>query len=298
MNDEKWYFRFFEKLSDAYIKRHLEAGAEKYDIKKYSNPLNSLKFFFRYAFERQGVSPYYSPVALKIVGGVDISDKSLSEKVWRKFKRELKDWLHSEKGEDPKDVKFNEMNNPLAPMGIPYKRGKKNKSTTQPSAIEFVQQLDYHDIVGFARRKLENDDAREAQRGISSINGIGVKIAGLFLRDIAILYDIKITKNWHLLQPIDTWVRRAINNFREARNDEDRAKKIVEISDKNQVDPNRVNCGMWYLGKEIAVNYYSFKRLLKSRKRVMNETQQHLKALKRVGEVDVSSLLSQDVQMH
>lgn len=54
--DQGWFFKFFETISGVFVKRYLEANFEKYDIDHNSNPINSLKFFFMFAFAR-GVFP-------------------------------------------------------------------------------------------------------------------------------------------------------------------------------------------------------------------------------------------------
>ena len=110
-------------------------------------------------------------------------------------------------------------------------------------------------LVTYLRGRLDKDQANQAHQELTTINGIGLKIASLFLRDLATYYTIAISKDRHLFQPIDVWVRRIVQELGGPTDDQDVGKWIVNKS-AGLVNPEAVNQGMWYFAREIAGSYH------------------------------------------
>jgi hypothetical protein len=220
----------------------------------------ALDTFLAYAYTRQGAPSAYAYAARKTVEGLaerraSWQEAGLAQQAWQQYKDELK-------GRAP-----NHRNNPMCPQGTRYRNGKGEHATQQPSVIEFVQEYlsntDYN-IVRWAEKMLRTDDVQSVYNHLISINGVGAKIASLFLRDIAWLCEIVPTRSRELLQPVDVWVRRYVRHWE--RNDklEDPACAhwIVEHASEAVVSPERVNAGMWYFGARVAGDALTLSQLI------------------------------------
>lgn len=193
------------KLSELHILRFLKRNED--DCGDFeSNPFDSLRFFLLgYAFERQGSSRDFAAVARKVILEAPKKEKDFSslkaEKIWNTFTEKLNEVR----------VKPNHARNPLCPKGTKYTNNNGNTRTVrQISVIELMVQKELSNvgIVSFAKEKLDLDQIKEAHKILNKINGVGPKIASLFLRDVAVMYDCKkISNNKRLLQPIDTWIK-------------------------------------------------------------------------------------------
>jgi hypothetical protein len=256
------------------------------------DPWQALAFFLNwYAFEHQGRSPAYGPVASDVV--LESTDKawskSLAEGAWQSFKEKVSSVTQRQ------DAKYNERNNPMCPQGTLFKSHGREIKTKQPSVIEFVcdNLADaHHNIVGWAEEQLiaGGDGIRVAHRSLQDLNGIGPKIASLFLRDVALLSG-KVGERRELLQPVDIWVERCVQYLErghlEGRDresgDQERLKYAVWIVEKSRaigVSPEKVNGGMWYFGAQIATNEYTLAKCLASADLMQEEADKHMKRLK------------------
>jgi hypothetical protein len=167
-----------------------------------TDPWDSLRIFLRgYAFEHQGRSPDYGPVAVAAVDSVKARPPG-SEAA-------LAAWLNF--GANLSDRGRNVALNPLCPGGTEY--AHKNRAPCQTrklSIIEFAASCaDGIPLIAWARDKLRADATEEAHTALCTINGIGPKKASLFLRDVAVHFGLSCNRSKSLLQPIDVWVRRA-----------------------------------------------------------------------------------------
>jgi len=262
------------KLADLYIARFLE-GNKRLCPNYCKEPLDSLKFFLLgYAFEHQGRSPNYAPVAVTAID--KLYPKKLSSKssniIWELFSKEL----------DGNGL--NHRNNPLCPHGTVYEtHARKTRRTNGVSVVELVQRdLNGTCIVVFAKEKLISNNVKEAHKIVMKINGIGPKIASLFLRDVAILFRSEIKfgslNNRGFLQPIDKWIRYSVriceNNS--TLNDNQCANFIV----KNTSEPEKANQGVWYFCTQIASSSeYEVKQSIENQKYMERLIQQHIKGL-------------------
>lgn len=234
-------------LSELHILRFLKRNKE--DCGDYeSNPFDSLRYFlWEYAFERQGSSRDFAAVANEVILEASEKGKDFSslkgEKIWNTFTKKLNEV----------SVKPNPACNPLCPQGTKYRNKGNTKTVGQISVIELMLQekLSNVGIVSFAKEKLDLDQVEEAHKILNKINGVGPKIASLFLRDVAVRYDYKkISNNKELLQPIDTWIRYCARTCEcdKKLTDNECADFLINGTD----EPEKANQGIWYFCTQVA----------------------------------------------
>ncbi len=240
------------------------------------NPFDSLRFFLLgYAFERQGRSPDFAVVANEVILEASKEEKDFSslkaKKIWNAFTKRLNEV----------SVRPNHARNPLCPEATKYPNGKGNtKIVNQKCVIELVQEeLSNGGIVSFAKEKLNSDQVKEAHKILNKINGVGPKIASLFLRDVAVIYDCKkISNNKKLLQPIDTWIRYCVRTY--ADNTKLTDNGCADFLIKNTDEPEKANQGIWYFCVEVAhSSRFSVNRSIENQKYMKQLIKQHIKDL-------------------
>jgi hypothetical protein len=210
----------------------------------------ALEAFIPYAYARQGAPTAYASAARKTVQRLagrraSWQETGLAQLAWQQYAEELEGRA------------LNPRINPMCPRGTRYRIKKGEHITRQPCLIEFVQEnlsnTDYN-IVCWAEKMLRTGDVRSVHDLLISINGVGPKIASLFLRDIAWACDIFPTRSRELLQPVDRWVRRYVHHWEQNNrlSDPECAHWIVKQSLEAGVSPEKVNAGMWYFGARVA----------------------------------------------
>jgi len=229
-----------------------QAGIMVLDERALAEPAVALsQFLFGYAFERQGRSPAYAPIArhvIELMAATDgfWPDEEMPQQVWMSFCLTL--------AQVRQDASPNPMNNPLCPQGYSYSSKWGQKETAQLSVLQFAQQrlkeFDYN-VVAWARRMLADGQVQTVHNDLCSINGIGPKIASFFLRDVAWCFGIRVVSQRDLQQPVDVWVERTVRQLDPAAKDR-AATWIVEASEAAGVSPEAVNAGVWYFGALIA----------------------------------------------
>ena len=238
------------------------------------NPFDSLRFFLLgYAFERQGSSRDFAVVANEVIEASK-EEKDFSslkaKKIWSTFAKKL-----SEVSVEP-----NHARNPLCPQGTEYDNKGNTKIVNQISVIELVQtELSNVAIVSFAKEKLDSDQVKEAYKILNKINGVGPKIASLFLRDVAIMYGCKkISNNKKLLQPIDTWIRYCVRTCAGNKKLTDNGCADFLINDTDE--PEKANQGIWYFCAQVAESSrFRVNQSIEGQKYMERLIQQHIKDL-------------------
>jgi endonuclease III len=237
-------------------------------------------FLTGYAFERQGAKPDYRHVAVDVVNGLvaqecSLLDATTAKRVWVSFSK-------TSGGE-----RLNYANNLLCPQGTYYKRKTGSATTYSKSLIESLQDLPKTglpaNIVAFAKMGLHLDCTADVHHAIQSINGIGSKIASLFLRDVAVIYNAYPVKNRYLLQPVDVWVKRVFDKLTDSRSHDTEMiqQGIVNIAIRINVLPEAVNQGMWYFGSQVADSDYRLSKALSDLAYARALIQEYIYALKR-----------------
>ena len=192
------------------------------ELKK--NKLEALKFFFsRVLFQ----------------GRRD----ELSEKVYGYVKEVLEDCLQ----------RFGKIDEKICEDKL--KEIKGNKGKIRDRDIELVtktlEKFKDENIVTYSIEKIQNGHIKELYNELNSIKGIGQKTSSFFLRDLVLLFELKINKKEDAvyLQPIDTWVRKGLEILFgiKDKNDEELKRKIVNIC-KSVEDSVKFNAGLWIIG--------------------------------------------------
>ncbi len=219
MNRVQQWLRFFEQIS-CFNKQGLILLWNNEYPNHTTDIWDSLAIFLEgYAFERQGRKPDYSHAAVDALLGYKREhngnmSNNIAEDIWSQFSRLLN---------NKKQKKLNEQNNPLCPQGTNYTKKYKTEesrdyTTSKPSIMKVVfddmapQRLSF---TNYFRNKI-TEDIQDAHKSLKTIQGIGDKIASLFLRDLAYIMEINLSEtqnNRHLLQPIDIWVARIVTSL-------------------------------------------------------------------------------------
>lgn len=277
------YFKFFARLGDLFEARFLRPLWERYPSRE-NDAWEAVGLFLDgYAFARQGARPDYSHVGVDVVlelgrRGQSVTDKNTTELAWRNFCSRLN------------EQKLNRANNPLCPQGTGYERKTGSAVTHSRSIIEFVCSVSetgfQPNIVVLARTGLELDRAESVHSMIGEINGIGSKIASLFLRDVAVFYDLFPSKERHLLQPVDVWVRRTCDQLMSQLNTniadiEEIQRWILQGSLRADVRPEAVNEGIWYFSSQVAGSDYRMSKALNDLGYAKALLDEHIEAVRR-----------------
>lgn len=235
----KW-LKFFQECGDCYKEIFLrplwEGYQKKYKKDKTDFWVSLLIFVEGYAFERQGSDRSYPHVGVDIIENLTNQELD-SKEIWDMFEELCK----------KSGIRLNIKENPFYPSNNP--KGIKGINKQKKSIIEFVR--DRHigenddskslSLVTYITKKLGENSIQNVFNELKKIRGIGNKIASFYLRDLVTIYeneinlpqetedenkkDItedkedkkkrykKIIEARSLLQPIDIWVRRTINEL-------------------------------------------------------------------------------------
>ncbi|MGB2865248.1 MAG: hypothetical protein WBC05_18105 [Sedimentisphaerales bacterium] len=282
MNRVQQWLRFFEQVSCFYKQGMILLWNE------YPNHTtdiwDSIAIFLEgYAFERQGRKPDYFHAAVDALLGYKREhngnmSNNIVEDIWSRFSNLLN------------DQNLNYQNNPLCPQGKEYskkyKGGRKNYKTSQLSLIQVVYEnnnIRNKSFTTYLRERIIQNDIQGAFDLLKSIQGVSDKIASFFLRDLAYIMkiDLSKTQNRHLLQPIDIWVAKTVISLDEIEfsglkgkikngrslNNKDKVKLaelIVRQSGGNAANPELVNTGIWYFCSQIAISGYRLEIVLEN----------------------------------
>lgn len=281
LNDFRDHFNFFAYLGTFFEARYLKPMWREYPACESDNWEACQLFTTNHAFARQGAKPDFPHAAADVIKklrekGQSITDRNTAHLAWSLFRTCLQD-----KG-------LNHAKNPLCPLGTRYSTEKGPKATTKKSIIEFLNDIwesgREPNIVALAKSSLQLDQVEAFHSRIQGVNGVGPKIASLFLRDVGTQYDVTCSKARHLLQPVDIWIRRAF----EILTSQDSANSngtveiqrwILEESIKCDVRPEAINEGMWYFGSQVAGSGYRLERTLNNLDYARTLLSQHMKAL-------------------
>lgn len=249
---EQW-FKFFEYTGNIYAARYMYPVWNAYP-KYYEDVWDSLCIFLEgYAFERQGASPNYHHAAIdSLLKYKKINEQLKSneapKKIWENFCKILN------------NDKLNELRNPLLFC---------NSEKSPYSVITIAKTFEEQTFSEYFATQIKNDKIKDAHNKLKEIRGVNDKIASFYLRDLVCIKQIdlsKINNNRDLLQPIDTWVKETCkdlfnnNNIKKTQ----LAECITKISLKFEINPEKVNMGMWFFGSNIVESKYRLKTLLKS----------------------------------
>ena len=215
-------------------------GVRESETQLIGDPHWAMIFYTAYVHERQGSNPrfplYHREAIRKAMNGkkfedVILSDKGFPEKVWKNFLSFAR----------PKP-------NEKITKGVVFEILKRMQDESQPNLISL----------------LKSKSLFEAFEWLDGIQGIGQKLASLFLRDIWSFigpWANTPKENMFCLQPVDTWIAfwskicwpDAYWSAGNIRLDSDKAKikfaRVLTIKCLNsEIDPVSFNKGAWFAG--------------------------------------------------
>ena len=238
------------------------------------DPWDSMRLFLLgYAFEHQGRAQDFGPAAADAIAGLRqrTSGPNPAIEVWNAFSGKLKN-----RG-------LNCAVNPLCPRGTSYTRKGTKLRTGQLSVVEFATEaLNGQPLVAWARDRLREGAIRDAHGSLSQVNGIGPKIASLFLRDVAVRLNLPLrnSSGRELLQPIDVWVRLVARKLsgEPKLNDPGCAEYLASKLKR----PERLNQGIWYFCTRVAdSSRYVVEKVLRDEGAFLSRVQEHLGSLRK-----------------
>jgi hypothetical protein len=211
-----------------------------------SKPFDAISFFTMYAHERPFSNPRYAiahrMAILRNIGAIDAREPGVNDKfankycepgfpeaVWKDFK-ELLRIADRDKETRKRMAKYTK-----GPVRTILETLKENR---KPSIVALLRSM----------------TLRQAYELLKKIDGIGHKIAALFLRDVH-----SYSGGWHnaeeseyCLQPVDRWVGKLAamcwRDIDPRSNPEKMAKDIVIRCRKQGIDPIAFNKGAWFVG--------------------------------------------------
>ncbi len=261
----------FERLSVLYVKRLMLPNWRAFgdDV---GDQWASLRLFLgSYAYERQGRSPDYSSVACDVIRELESEpfDERTASTAWCKFEQKL-----NKKNTNPGL-------NPLCPKHTKYHwKDGVEKTIKKDSAVKLASQLG-KPIVAWARDATARGDLKNVHAKLTEINGVGPKIASLFLRDLAVWYKLVPTQDRQLLQPIDTWEAFVASKMGGDGVPESRHDKCARYIMRQSQNPERANQGIWYFCTQVAFSSrYLVSRSLADQAYFDRLVQDHLDRLK------------------
>lgn len=139
-----------------------------------------------------------------------------------------------------------------------------NTDSGKISASKFAMKLadDDYNIIKWAQRKIEAQEASAAIDDLRTIRGFQYKLASFYLRDVARYYNLdELSPNdkW-CFQPVDIWIRRFAQSWSsraglsfDANNWYDRSAEVfIEVAAQADVRAVDLNTGAWILGSEFS----------------------------------------------
>ena len=217
----------------------------------------SLAIFLKgYAFERRGRRPDYPHAAADTVMefGTELDPKL----VWENFKKQIR------------DEHLNRKNNPLYPSSDPDDIGNAINKKSVIEAIARHKSEPPRILAKHLSELVKNGDTIQAFEFLTSVRGVGSKIASFYLRDLADVTKINSSdiQERGLLQPIDVWVKRTVHRLTKQQRMEDTqiANWIVINAHSCETSPEQINMGIWFYGAVMAGSKYRLYKTLENPK--------------------------------
>lgn len=237
-----------ERFGNRYVKEHLSFWIKKRNALK-TDWFKALDFFlWRVYFQgrRDELSEQYYLAAQKALQTYFGNEPAQQKK---KFKTA---WDKGFIPHDPEWKKWSEQDNSLWKGLTQSKAGKSRDIEMVLDIFRFISSCPSLNIVLYSLNEIRNGKTQKLYSEIDSIWQVGPKVTSFYLRDLAFLYDIKLSpEDFFVIQPIDTWVYQVaerIGIFSKKDSNAAVIKKLLVACDKAGVDPKKVNAGAWYLG--------------------------------------------------
>ena len=263
MNHIQQWFQFFQNVSCFYREMFMLPLWNKYPHHT-TDIWDSLGVFLEgYAFERQGRRPDFFHAAVdSLLYCKQQNNGNLNQivvnNIWQQFSLLLN------------NQSLNIKNNCL----YPAQSARQKNSVIQVVLNNVTTQPNYTLTTYLIELINQNNNIQPAFNLLISIRGIGDKIASFYLRDLVDVMNINLgqIQNRNLLQPIDVWVERTIKilSNNQNMNKNQITNWIVQISNQNNVNPERINMGIWFFCSNIVRSEYRLNATLRDLNNAQN----------------------------
>jgi len=151
---------------------------------------------------------------------------------------------------------------------------RKNKGICLENDKDLLRVMSYFDLLtsknikniySDIKDKKKKDKIKEVYDELDGISNVGDKLATFIIRDIGLLNEGLIKDNFEYAIPVDTWVMQIsyklgsnVNGSLNNKKREELKEFIIDICNKNKVDPLKFAAGFWVLG------YHSLDLLMKN----------------------------------
>lgn len=118
-------------------------------------------------------------------------------------------------------------------------------------SLRFISQLDDWNLLRYCIGRIQKGLIGDLYQELQSIRQIGPKVASLFLRDLADVYELEshlAIEEQHCVFPIDTWLRQVAVKLGVKGNDGSIRNKLITTCSEYGVSAVEFNQGAWYLG--------------------------------------------------
>jgi len=281
MNQIQKWLQFFNNVSCFYREMFLLPLWNKYPNHT-NNIWHSLAIFLEgYAFERQGKNPDYPYAAVDALfysmeQNNNIFNRQIINLMWDRFSELLN------------NQNLNQRNNPIYPSINPDNLRIGNERFSLVEVVIDENIIPQNTLATYVRNLINQTHNIQTPFNIlTMIRGIGPKIASFYLRDLVYIMNIDLAniQNRTLLQPIDTWVKRTVEiltNDENMNNRQQIAEWVVSNCLENNINPERVNMGMWFFCSQIVKSEYKLRRILNNLNDAQNLLQEYREILENV----------------
>jgi hypothetical protein len=277
------------------------------DIQKKESPqdhlkdwLGAFKYFTRYAYERSVKVQQYIDSSIKVLKAnkEDLNDLFLCTE----FNKELEEKINLDYKND-----IESHNNKYNPKVDIMRCSEKNKK----SILRFLYDINKDDntknIAEYVINHLKNGDVKTPYNTLTSIWGIGDKIATFYLRDCflsllenpsKILFKNPDEDKLHF-QPLDTWVLSALEIIVKMRPMDKKKmskgtfykKVLLEFEKELELLSGQANIALWVLGAKISPSKVVFQKIIQE---FLNGDYKELKQIAGVYN-NISTILSEQI---
>lgn len=243
---------------EAIGRRHIELTMEDYDMNAY----DALKGFIRSCFYRgrsDKTSKMYIEYAIKAVDSLCENINGDSEKV--KFLNHKGDRLVKKYTKlVNKHQKVHQKRETVKQVTKPHPTDVMLLNSICDDFIEDLEGYDYN-IRKYCTKFFEEKELECLYNRLDEIEGVGQKLASLYIRDLLAYYEeshpesrLKLSKlnkedMWYVY-PVDTWVKQITEKIdgKKFNSNRDAMDWIVEKCEPEDLSPAYVNHGIWYIG--------------------------------------------------
>lgn len=141
-----------------------------------------------------------------------------------------------------------------------------NPMNSRSGVLTVMASSSITNLASYTRDQLQKGKTQDIHKLLMSIQGVGTKIASLYLRDITHLGKLNewTIPDAHLLQPIDTWIGQSLKIlFGDLVPSwlKDQQQRIIQLCTKAKCSPIAYNQGAWYIGSQVARDPNTFEKI-------------------------------------